>query len=202
MRNLIGLVLIALSLIGSALAQDNQHCHGVGPYTTESTNNRRYDTTVCEFSDGRANVTRFVDGDYSSTWYTEDEWRKARPVLMAEQEAAQARIVAHNEEVAKRIQEESAKQMAQIVADSYERDAHEFRNQRSCEKSRKDFRIPGQQISFVWRDGGCHYEAKLGNGIVTAAPQQTSETQRVKFCSLYPTASFTERDGTATPCTH
>jgi hypothetical protein len=78
MKGTLAVVALALTLTCSAFAQDSQHCYGIGIHSTDSS------TTVCEFSDGRANVAIFSYGDNTSTWYTADEWSKAKAGILAD----------------------------------------------------------------------------------------------------------------------
>ena len=158
-RTLCLLTLAAAMLVCPALAQENQHCYGIGTYTEDSSYSRHYDTTVCEFSDGRANVSTLVGEDYQSDWYTPEQWQKAKPGILAAADRAVANLNARNEAAGKVIRENAKKERAQIYADSREGDAHKFRSKKECEKVRDNFRCPGQKISFVWTGGACHYNA-------------------------------------------
>lgn len=64
MKKLISLMILMLAaLISSANAQESMSCHKPDAYTD-----------ICEFDDGRANVTTYRNGDYGSTWFTAREW--------------------------------------------------------------------------------------------------------------------------------
>jgi hypothetical protein len=108
-------------------AQDTQHCYSVGVSSVDSEFNRHSNTTVCEFSSGRVNVTTTGE-DYNSTWYTAKQWYEAVPTLRAawdkQEAAAEASIDAHikfmqeqpaREEAARKAAEEDAAARLRIL---------------------------------------------------------------------------------------
>ena len=114
--------LAAVMLVSPAFAQTDMTCNKTDSYTT-----------VCEFSDGRANVSTSMGDYYSSRWYTPAQW-KAQKAKDARATAAKAK-------------EHEAWQRQN---DNGEKEAKSWKTQEGCEND-----------GFIWVDfganKGCHY---------------------------------------------
>jgi hypothetical protein len=134
----------AAMLVSPAFAQESQHCYGIGVYTTDSgSSNRHYDTTVCEFSDGRANVSTLHGDAYSSDWYTPEQWQTAKAAVLASADKEVAAWEAKRKASDKAEDERFAKEEAQIEQDAA---ARKITNKKKCLAAGFDWHLYGCSV--------------------------------------------------------